>query len=404
MRDLGSKHAEHSSVRGAGSRPSRGVEPESHRMSVRSRDFLGNFTRIRVHATEGAASPLALIDCTADEREADRVADRLMASAREIRRPVDERGSAGGPVPADVNRAASSQGRPVDPAAREFMESRLGHDFSTVRVHTDASAVESARALRARAYTVGSRVFFNAGEYSPSTEAGRRLLAHELAHVLQQRSTGSRVQRQPQGGDTAGPKRTPPGPGDHSPEAYEAWLKAHPRREYLIGGTWEPDVVYNRYTPQWFREHGYVYAGRGGNYPYYWFEVWLNSAGAGKEYRVWRDSAVDGKSKSGDGQARQTASTQNEPASIDPNANRTKLFGRVIAAKHNVEAAFGDGDTVLYEDGTVELSLRGTTQSYVFRPIPGGMYIVYGPDGKRLDKAWDIPESDLPDPYDDAVP
>lgn len=66
------------------------------------------------------------------------------------------------------------------------MESRLGHDFSRVRVHTDARAAQSARAVHAPAFTVGQDVVFGAGQYSPGTPAGRRLLVHELAHVAQQ--------------------------------------------------------------------------------------------------------------------------------------------------------------------------------------------------------------------------
>jgi outer membrane protein OmpA-like peptidoglycan-associated protein len=66
------------------------------------------------------------------------------------------------------------------------MEPRFGHDFSQVRVHADARAADSARALNALAYTVGQDTVFGAGRYAPGTAEGRRLLAHELAHVLQQ--------------------------------------------------------------------------------------------------------------------------------------------------------------------------------------------------------------------------
>jgi hypothetical protein len=66
------------------------------------------------------------------------------------------------------------------------MESRFGHDFSQVRVHTDARAAESARAVDAAAYTVGRHLVFGADRYSPTMESGRRLLAHELIHSVQQ--------------------------------------------------------------------------------------------------------------------------------------------------------------------------------------------------------------------------
>ncbi len=80
-----------------------------------------------------------------------------------------------------------SPGVPLDPATRAFMEPRFGHDFSRVRVHTDATAAASVRQVEALAYTVGQEVVFDAGQYAPGTAAGRRLLAHELAHVVQQK-------------------------------------------------------------------------------------------------------------------------------------------------------------------------------------------------------------------------
>jgi hypothetical protein len=78
------------------------------------------------------------------------------------------------------------QGRPLDPAARSFLEPRFGADFGHVRIHADSSAAESAESIQARAYTAGSHIVFNQGEYSPASAPGLRLLAHELAHVLQQ--------------------------------------------------------------------------------------------------------------------------------------------------------------------------------------------------------------------------
>jgi len=66
------------------------------------------------------------------------------------------------------------------------MEQRFGHDFSRVRVHTDAAAEQSARAVSARAYTVGADIVFGRGHYAPGAMEGKKLLAHELTHVLQQ--------------------------------------------------------------------------------------------------------------------------------------------------------------------------------------------------------------------------
>ena len=83
-------------------------------------------------------------------------------------------------------------GQPLDSATRTGMESRFGSDFSQVRVHTDAKAAKSARAVNALAYTVGRDVVFGAGQYEPNRAEGARLLAHELAHVVQQGRLGTR--------------------------------------------------------------------------------------------------------------------------------------------------------------------------------------------------------------------
>jgi hypothetical protein len=89
-------------------------------------------------------------------------------------------------VPPIVHEVLRSPGHPLDADTRAFMEPRFGHDFSQVRLHTNAKAAESAQAVKALAYAVGSDVAFGAGRYAPQTRAGRRLLAHELAHVVQQ--------------------------------------------------------------------------------------------------------------------------------------------------------------------------------------------------------------------------
>src|ERR1051325_10225721 len=89
------------------------------------------------------------------------------------------------PIVEDVLR---SSGQPLDAATRAYMEPRFGHNFSNVRVHTNAEAAQS---INAWAFTVGQDVVFDAGRYRPDTEAGRRLLAHELTHTIQQSSTTS---------------------------------------------------------------------------------------------------------------------------------------------------------------------------------------------------------------------
>lgn len=87
-----------------------------------------------------------------------------------------------------VHDVVSSGGRPLEPEVRADMESRMGHDFSDVRVHDDSAAADSARAVNAHAYTVGSNIVFQRDTYDPSSAEGRTTLAHELTHVVQQRS------------------------------------------------------------------------------------------------------------------------------------------------------------------------------------------------------------------------
>jgi hypothetical protein len=94
--------------------------------------------------------------------------------------------SSAGQAPNIVRAALRSPGQPLDPATRAFMEPRFGQEFNRVRVHTDAQAAESAKALDADAYTVGQEIVFASGRYVPHSVPGKSLLAHELAHVAQQ--------------------------------------------------------------------------------------------------------------------------------------------------------------------------------------------------------------------------
>ena len=75
------------------------------------------------------------------------------------------------------------------------MKSRFDYDFSKVKIHTDETAVRSANSVKARAYTVGSDIIFGKGQYQPGTLQGRRLLAHELAHVVQQSKSGGNIMK-----------------------------------------------------------------------------------------------------------------------------------------------------------------------------------------------------------------
>jgi hypothetical protein len=135
------------------------------------------------------------------EREADRVADAVASvghasnslptgsRAGVMQRDGDAAPASGGG--AGLGAALGSPGRALDGATRQMMESRIGFDFSGVRVHTDPRAAASARSLGARAYTVGSDIVFGAGRFAPQTTEGHRLLAHELTHVVQQSQAGA---------------------------------------------------------------------------------------------------------------------------------------------------------------------------------------------------------------------
>ncbi|CCH33766.1 DUF4157 domain-containing protein [Actinosynnema sp. NPDC047251] len=87
-----------------------------------------------------------------------------------------------------VHGVIRSTGSPLDAGVREDMESRFGQDFSGVRVHTDGAAHESAKSVNAQAYTVGENIVFQNDRYDPSSDSGKHVLAHELTHVVQQRS------------------------------------------------------------------------------------------------------------------------------------------------------------------------------------------------------------------------
>ena len=107
-------------------------------------------------------------------------------SLRRKNRDSDFGGSSDSSVPPIVHEVLRSPGQPLEAATRAFMEPRFGHDFSEVRIHSDARAAESARSVNALAYTVGRQVVFGPSQYRPGTESGDNLLAHELAHTVQQ--------------------------------------------------------------------------------------------------------------------------------------------------------------------------------------------------------------------------
>lgn len=121
-----------------------------------------------------------------------RFVQRLLKPGTLQRTAADQQEPEG--VPHAVHDVLRSPGQPLDSSTQEFMSSRFGEDFSHVQVHTDSKAAASADAVNATAYTVGSDVVFGAGQYSPGTAEGKRVLAHELAHVSQQGGEAGSVQ------------------------------------------------------------------------------------------------------------------------------------------------------------------------------------------------------------------
>jgi len=89
-------------------------------------------------------------------------------------------------APSSVDRELSDSGRPLDQALQQDMGRRFGHDFSQVRVHTGSTAEQSAQDINAHAYTAGHNIVFGAGSFAPGSHEGRKLIAHELTHVVQQ--------------------------------------------------------------------------------------------------------------------------------------------------------------------------------------------------------------------------
>ena len=172
-------------------------------------------------ATQGRATPLvtkagALIQAKLSvgasddpsELEADHVAHQIASGAANaairsgtprIQRAVA--GTSGGEAraaPTSVDQVLSSPGQPLEAGLQADMSRRFGHDFAQVQVHTGAAAARSASDINARAYTVGKHIVFGAGEFAPHAQQGRRLIAHELTHVVQSaQGMGEEIRRVP---------------------------------------------------------------------------------------------------------------------------------------------------------------------------------------------------------------
>ena len=245
----------------------RKFEPDPARSTARraaahvSWDFGGSpiFPPDRANEPEASASPDAapqhapitlqprlLVGAVDDplEREADGIADHVVRSlastsaspprfsttpsGRSVRgRPVAAAADESRPAaetPALVSTVLARPGRPLDGESREAFGSRFGCDFSAVRVHTDAAAATSTRALNAAAYTVGYAIVFGEGKFNQRSPEGLRLLAHELAHVTQQ--TGLPRSIQSRDGGTPHHRTVDPIPSEATPSGSTAGVAA----------------------------------------------------------------------------------------------------------------------------------------------------------------------------------
>jgi len=148
------------------------VNPESHQAPMRRKD------------EAEAAGPEALLQGRADALTPSAVMHlQKTAGNATVTAALEEQ------EPSLVKDVVNSDaGAPLAGETRDFMESRLGANFGDVRIHTDSKASESARSVQAHAYTVGTDVVFQSGKYEPESDSGKRMLAHELTHVVQQRS------------------------------------------------------------------------------------------------------------------------------------------------------------------------------------------------------------------------
>jgi Domain of unknown function (DUF4157)/OmpA family len=151
----------------------------------------------------------------------------------------------------------SSGGQPLPGEVLNFYEPRFGRDFSNVKVHSDTVAAKSAASINALAYTSGNNIVFNNGQYAPNTDSGKRLLGHELTHVLQQGNTQQRIQKQSSCNNNSTPEAqfaaTNPGKvfgsGDKNsePNEFELW-------NYCVGETAmrsEHEAALLKEIPRW---------------------------------------------------------------------------------------------------------------------------------------------------------
>lgn len=147
-------------------------------------------------AEEVMEMPESAVRRTADGEEEESIQTKLRLREKKDE-PAETEADDGGTVSADFEARLSrskQSGSPLPNEMRRFMEKRMGHDFGTIKVHTDSHAVQMNEELGAQAFAHGKDIFFNKGKFDPSAATGKRLLAHELAHTVQQNALLNKVQ------------------------------------------------------------------------------------------------------------------------------------------------------------------------------------------------------------------
>jgi Domain of unknown function (DUF4157) len=155
----------------------RGRESEGSQSAVESK-----------RSVQPPPNPLLKLQRTIGNRAVQRM---VQAKSNENELAIEREGQAPFTSAFDIDAVLRSPGGALDSGTREFMEAGFGYDFSSVRVHNDTAAADSSRSIDANAYTIGQDVVFGAGKYSPGSSEGRRLIAHELTHVVQQSSSAA---------------------------------------------------------------------------------------------------------------------------------------------------------------------------------------------------------------------
>jgi len=287
------------------------------------------------------------------------------------------------------------------------MEPRFGHDFSQVRVHTNAKVAESARAVNALAYTVGRDVVFGVGQYAPTTSAGQRLLAHELTHVVQQQGFSTQGQLlQKQGEMVPTPTQPPvgldlglpePNCSTHVADIFELHgtiTSSNPKCSVAtIKDLRKKNSLIETYRADYRLEGKDPCPGFPGVPD---LDTWLDNQWRIVEIERSRVTFIN---QCGDEEylgivpgavpppITETKVLEN-PESIDPKADPQEEFGPEQAYKEVLEINGYKGDAIQYEDGTVQLFPEGSTGSITLRPRPNStrQYDVYDQDGKKEER------------------